>query len=136
VELPLTEFVEPDVSGQGETLVPGTETPWLSPGIARLVAPSGTLDAPELLPVKPGVVGFDAVSDEVAAPCVLQLDVSTPPPSNAPLEDVVEQVTMGLTPGTFSSVAPSGIVLESADDMADDVEPRGDVAPIADVELL
>jgi hypothetical protein len=52
------------------------------------------------------------------------------------LEDIPGQLIMGLTPGTSSSVAPSGITLESGDDMPDDVEPSGDVAAMPEVELV
>ena len=52
------------------------------------------------------------------------------------MEEVPGQLIMGLIPGTLSSVAPSGITLESCDDMLDDVEPSGDVAPMPEVELV
>jgi hypothetical protein len=115
----------------------GTKTSWLSPGVARPVAPSGMLDSLEFPNASPGVVGLDVVADEVDVVWEVHPDddASTPPPSNALLEPVAEHVTIGLIPGTLSSVAPSGIVLESAD-MLEDVEPSGDVAPIAEVGAL
>lgn len=71
-----------------------------------------------------------AVADAAA-----QMEEAVPPPSNAVLDVVFGHgVCSGLNPGGLSSVAPSGIPLETEeDDAPEDIVPSGEVAPMPGV---
>src|ERR1700739_467488 len=120
------------MDGQGETVVLGTDMSGLSPGIARPVEPSGMLEPTET----PAVDGFDVDVSEAVVELAEVLEphpaaATPPPPSNGVLEAVFGHgASIGLSPLTLSSVAPSGIPAESVDDELDGVLPSGEVVPM------
>jgi hypothetical protein len=61
--VPLVELDKSPTAGQGETGAVGTMMFWLSPGVPRPVAPSGTAE-PTVDPVNPGVDPSELGTDE------------------------------------------------------------------------
>ena len=108
---------------------------WLSPGVPRSVAPSG-MPEPLFDPaIKPdvNVLELDAAAEppnELFAVAEPQPEERLePPPSNWALETVFGHgMTSGLSPGGFSSVAPSGMVPEGEDES--ESVPSGEVMPM------
>jgi hypothetical protein len=129
----------PDVDdGHGATDILGIKMFWLSPGVPRSVAPSG-MPEPLFDPaIRPdvNVLELDAVAEppnELFAVAEPQPEERLePPPSNWALETVFGHgMTSGLSPGGFSSVAPSGMVPEGEDES--ESVPSGDVMPMPGV---
>jgi hypothetical protein len=119
----------------------GTATVWLSPGVPRLVAPSGmpepALDpAVEIVscPLEPCVADADELP-EFAELHPEEPDI--PPPSNDPLELVLGHgIVSGLIPVGVSSVAPMGMLDVDTLDCSEAVVPSGEVAPMPDVDAV
>jgi hypothetical protein len=129
----------PDVDdGHGATDILGMTMFWLSPGVPRSVAPRG-MPEPLFDPaIKPDVnaLELDAAAEPPNEPFAVAEpqpeERLEPPPSNWALETVFGHgMTSGLSPGGFSSVAPSGIVPEG--DESESVVPSGDVMPMPGV---
>lgn len=127
---------------QGVTL--GTVVVWLSPGVPRSVAPSGT---PEPTTPEPVIEVAPPAPDIEAAPEPLlfaevepQLfDRLDPPPSKAEFELVLGQgMISGLTPGVLISVEPSGMPpgLEELEESPEEGTLSGEVGPMPGVVVV
>jgi hypothetical protein len=123
-----------DVEGQGSADVEGTVASGLSPCAPSSVAPSGIFEPTVVVAaLPPGAAGplVEAEFDDALKPHAFDV----PPPSKAGFELVLAQDgASGLIPGVFSSVAPSGMLVDPDDAVVEEGVPSGEVAPMPGVE--